>query len=133
MQRIDVTVRPNQDGWWAEIKSIPGCYSHGESLDELKKNIREAIDLHIEGLLETDKPINNEFIRGEYELDLKINIQDLFEYYPITVKGISERAGMNRSLLNQYVKGEKTMSEKQALRIIGTIHQLGSELMQLQL
>ena len=133
MEKIDVTVRPNQDGWWAEITSLPGCYSHGESIDELKKNIREAIDLHIEGLLEADTPINDDLIRGEYDLDLKINIQDLFEYYPITVKGISERAGMNRSLLNQYVKGEKTMSEKQALKIIGAVHQLGSELIQLQL
>jgi len=133
MQKINVSVRPNKDGWWAEITSLPGCYSFGESLDELKKNIKEAIDLHIEGLIDTDQYVNEEVIRGEYELELKINIQDLFEYYPLTVKGISERAGMNRSLLNQYVKGEKTMSEKQALRIIGTIHQLGNELIQLQL
>lgn len=133
MQKINVNVRPNKDGWWAEISSLPGCYSFGESLDELKKNIKEAIDLHIEGLLDTDESVNDEIIRGEFELELKINIQDLFEYYPLTVKGISERAGMNRSLLNQYVKGEKSMSEKQALRIIGTIHQLGNELIQLQL
>ncbi len=133
MQKINVSVKPNKDGWWAEITSLPGCYSFGESLDELKKNIKEAIDLHIEGLIDTDQYVNEEVIRGEYELELKINIQDLFEYYPLTVKGISERAGMNRSLLNQYVKGEKTMSEKQALRIIGTIHQLGNELIQLQL
>lgn len=133
MQSLEVKVRPNQDGWWAEINSLPGCFSHGENLDELKKNLREAIDLHLEGLLESDEPINDELIRGEYQLELKIDIQDLFEYYPISVKGISERAGMNRSLLNQYVKGEKTMSEKQAMRIIGTIHQLGKELLQLQL
>ena len=133
MQKINVNVRPNKDGWWAEISSLPGCYSFGESLDELKKNIKEAIDLHIEGLLDTDESVNDEIISGEFELELKINIQDLFEYYPLTVKGISERAGMNRSLLNQYVKGEKSMSEKQALRIIGTIHQLGNELIQLQL
>ncbi len=133
MEKIIVNVRPNKDGWWAEITSLPGCYSFGDSLDELKKNIKEAIDLHIEGLLDNYESVNDEIIRGEYELELKINIQDLFEYYPLTVKGISERAGMNRSLLNQYVKGEKTMSEKQALRIIGTIHQLGNELIQLQL
>jgi predicted RNase H-like HicB family nuclease len=133
MQKVSVTIRPNKDGWWAEITSLPGCYSHGNNLEELKRNIREAIDLHIEGLLEANEPVTEELVRGEYELELKINIQDLFEHYPLTVKGISERAGMNRSLLNQYVKGEKTMSEKQALRIIKVVHQLGSELVQLQL
>jgi predicted RNase H-like HicB family nuclease len=133
MQRIDVTVRPNQDGWWAEITSLPGCYSHGDNLEDLKKNIHEAIDLHIEGLIETDEPVSNELVMGKYELDLKINIKDLFEHYPLTVKGIYERAGMNRSLLNQYVKGKKAISEKQATRFVGTIQQLGSELMQLHL
>ena len=39
---------------------------------------------------------------------------------------------MNRYLLNQYVKGEKTMSKKQALRITDAIHRIGTELIQLQ-
>lgn len=133
MERIEVTVRPNKDGWWAEVISLPGCFSHGNSLSDLKINIHEAIDLHTKGLLEADEQVNDDIVRGEYELELKINIRDLFEYYPLTVKGLSERIGMNRSLLNQYVKGEKTMSEKQALRIINAVHQLGAELVQLQL
>jgi hypothetical protein len=39
---------------------------------------------------------------------------------------------MTRTLLNQYAKGEKTMSEKQALRITAAIQQIGSELAELQ-
>jgi predicted RNase H-like HicB family nuclease len=30
-------------GYWAEVPALPGCYSQGESVDELKGNIREAI------------------------------------------------------------------------------------------
>ena len=30
-------------GYWAEVPALPGCYSQGESVDELKANIREAI------------------------------------------------------------------------------------------
>jgi len=132
MFKVAVMVRPNKDGWWAEITSLPGCFSHGESLDELKVNIREAIDLHLESMLEDDDKVADELIRGEYEPDLHINIQDLFEHFPVTVKGVSERAGMNRALLNQYVRGEKTMSEKQALRISDALHRIGTELTQLQ-
>ncbi len=30
-------------GFWGEVPALPGCYSQGETLDELRQNIREAI------------------------------------------------------------------------------------------
>ena len=30
-------------GYWGEVPALPGCYSQGETVDELKQNIREAI------------------------------------------------------------------------------------------
>jgi predicted RNase H-like HicB family nuclease len=38
-----------EGGYWAEVPALPGCYSQGETIDELKKNVREAIA----GVLET--------------------------------------------------------------------------------
>jgi predicted RNase H-like HicB family nuclease len=32
-----------EGGFWAEIPAIPGCATQGESLDELLRNLREAI------------------------------------------------------------------------------------------
>ena len=32
-----------EGGFWAEVPALPGCYSQGETADELKHNIREAI------------------------------------------------------------------------------------------
>ena len=29
-------------GFWGEVPSLPGCYSQGETLDELLANLREA-------------------------------------------------------------------------------------------
>jgi predicted RNase H-like HicB family nuclease len=29
--------------FWAGVPALPGCYSQGENVDELKRNIREAI------------------------------------------------------------------------------------------
>ncbi len=40
-----------EGGYWAEVPSIPGCATQGETIDELKKNLREAI----EGCLEMDR------------------------------------------------------------------------------
>jgi predicted RNase H-like HicB family nuclease len=32
-----------EGGYWGEVPSLPGCYSQGETLDELMANLREAI------------------------------------------------------------------------------------------
>jgi len=32
-----------EGGFWAEVPALPGCYSQGETLDELRENVREAI------------------------------------------------------------------------------------------
>jgi predicted RNase H-like HicB family nuclease len=37
-----------EGGYWAEVPALPGCYSQGETVDELLANIHEAI----EGVLE---------------------------------------------------------------------------------
>ena len=33
-----------EGGFWAEVPALPGCVSQGESVDELRSNIREAIE-----------------------------------------------------------------------------------------
>jgi predicted RNase H-like HicB family nuclease len=30
-------------GFWGEVPTLPGCYSQGETVDELLGNLREAI------------------------------------------------------------------------------------------
>ena len=37
-------------GFWGEVPSLPGCYSQGESLEELQANLREAISGYLEVL-----------------------------------------------------------------------------------
>ncbi|MCX5758285.1 MAG: type II toxin-antitoxin system HicB family antitoxin [Candidatus Hydrogenedentes bacterium] len=33
-----------EGGYWAEVPAIPGCATQGETFDELKHNLREAIE-----------------------------------------------------------------------------------------
>lgn len=35
-------------GYWGECSELPGCYSQGETIDELMKNIREAVELYVD-------------------------------------------------------------------------------------
>jgi predicted RNase H-like HicB family nuclease len=34
-----------EGGFWAEVPALPGCLTQAETLDELKANLREAIEL----------------------------------------------------------------------------------------
>ncbi|HUO83997.1 MAG TPA: type II toxin-antitoxin system HicB family antitoxin [Thermoanaerobaculia bacterium] len=33
-----------EGGFWAEVPSIPGCATQGETMEELEANLREAIE-----------------------------------------------------------------------------------------
>jgi predicted RNase H-like HicB family nuclease len=36
-----------EGGYWAEVPSIPGCATQGETFDELLSNIYEAVEAYI--------------------------------------------------------------------------------------
>ena len=46
---------PNNYG--AYVPELPGCVSTGDSWDEIRENIKEAISFHIEGLMLDDDSI----------------------------------------------------------------------------
>jgi predicted RNase H-like HicB family nuclease len=44
-------------GYVVEVPSLPGCYSQGETVDEALENIKEAIELHIEVMVEAGEAV----------------------------------------------------------------------------
>ena len=40
--------RAEEGGFWAEMPEYPGCYTQGETMDELKGNVREAVLCYID-------------------------------------------------------------------------------------
>ena len=43
--KIKVVVHEAEEGgYWAEVPAIPGCATQGETLEELMKNVHEAIE-----------------------------------------------------------------------------------------
>ncbi len=53
-----VVIYPGEDDFWvAECPSLPGCISQGQSKEDALKNIKEAIDLYIETLIEDKIPV----------------------------------------------------------------------------
>jgi predicted RNase H-like HicB family nuclease len=55
--RYMVVVERGKESWGAHVPDLPGCVAAGETRDEVIELIREAIDIHIEGLKQDGLPV----------------------------------------------------------------------------
>jgi predicted RNase H-like HicB family nuclease len=57
MRRYAVVFEQAESNWAAYVPDLPGCLTTGSTLQETKRNIREAIELHLEAMQEVGEPI----------------------------------------------------------------------------
>ena len=56
MHEFDVIILEDETGGYiALVPALPGCHTQGDTLEELMKNVKEAIDLYMETLTEEEK------------------------------------------------------------------------------
>ncbi len=55
--RYAVVIEKAESNYAAYVPDLPGCVSTGATLQEVEHGIREAIELHLAGLLEDGHPI----------------------------------------------------------------------------
>lgn len=117
--KIEMIVERTKTGYSAYAVKYP-VFTVGNSLQELKINMLEALNLHFE---------KKGKIFSENDLKITLDLPQFFEFYKvINAKAFSERIGINQSLLAQYVKGIKKPSPNQTMRILKGVQQVGNEL-----
>ena len=52
-----VVIEKGDTSYGAYVPDLPGCVAVGETLDEVKSLIKEAIEFHLEGMQEQGLPI----------------------------------------------------------------------------
>ena len=55
--RYMVVVERGDTSWGAHVPDLPGCVAIGETRDDVLQLIREAIELHIDGLKQDGLPV----------------------------------------------------------------------------
>lgn len=117
--KIEMIVEKTKTGYSAYAEKYP-LYTVGNTLNELKANMLEALNLYFE---EQGKAIT------EADLKITLDLPQFFEFYNvINAKALSECIGMNQSLLAQYIKGIKKHSANQTQKILQGVQQIGREL-----
>ena len=51
---FQVVIQKDKYGYFAYCPELPGCYTQGDTFDEVVKNIKEAIELYLETLTEDE-------------------------------------------------------------------------------
>ncbi|MBI3106126.1 MAG: type II toxin-antitoxin system HicB family antitoxin [Candidatus Rokubacteria bacterium] len=54
---VAIEKEAEDEGYAAYSPTLPGCFSNGKTVEEAKRNIRDAIRLHIESLLAHGQPV----------------------------------------------------------------------------
>ena len=53
-----VTIHPAEEGgFWAEVPALPGCFTQGETIEEITAMAREAIECHVAGLMKDGQAV----------------------------------------------------------------------------
>jgi predicted RNase H-like HicB family nuclease len=52
-----VIYEPGERNWSAFVPDLPGCIATGKTHEDVERNIREAIEFHIEGLKLQGDPV----------------------------------------------------------------------------
>ena len=55
--KFSVVIEPDENGYHAYVPALPGCHSFGDTVEETQVNIIEAIEIHVESMLEDGEPV----------------------------------------------------------------------------
>ena len=120
MKKIIIQVEKTKTGFSAYAEDY-NAFTTGRNSAELTANMVESLNLYLE-----DKKPNKTI--SVQDLSFQIKISSVFDVFPINIKALAERIGMNYTLLSQYASGKKNPSTKQTKKIITGIHEIGREL-----
>jgi predicted RNase H-like HicB family nuclease len=64
--RYAVVIEQAEGNYSAYVPDLPGCVTTGSSIAEVERNIREAIEFHLDGLREDGLPVPQPSALVEY-------------------------------------------------------------------
>lgn len=57
IRKYAIVIERGDNNLSAYVPDLPGCITTGHSTEEVERNMRDAIELHLEGLRDSGEPI----------------------------------------------------------------------------
>lgn len=131
MKEIKVIIEKSSDSYGAYAENVPGIYGAGDTAEECKQSILDAI----ETIRTFDEDQIPGVLKSDYTISYRFDTESLLNYY----KGIFSNAaferltGINQKQLQHYSTGLKRPRENTKKRIEDSLHKLGQELIAVEL
>ncbi|MDH6355466.1 putative RNase H-like HicB family nuclease [Dysgonomonas sp. PH5-45] len=130
MKKNIVTVGITENNYSASFNIGDGItVATGKTFDELKKEMKSAVEFHLECMREDGEHIP-ESLSGDYQLVYKFDPQSLLTHYNgiFTKAALEKLTGINQRQLQRYASGESKPRREQSEKIAKALHSLGEEL-----
>ena len=131
---ITAIIECTENNYSAYLEGLDGIVSIGDSIDEIKRNLCEALDYYLEDFVghEADIP---QVLKGGYQLEFKMDVKSFLNVYcGIFTKSALERlTGIHQKQLWHYAKGKSVPRQTQVTKIETALHNLGKELLAIRL
>ncbi len=66
MRRFLIIIEQGDHNYGAYVPDLPGCIATGKTVEEVKANMRDAIKMHLEGMIEDQESIPLSQTMAEY-------------------------------------------------------------------
>jgi predicted RNase H-like HicB family nuclease len=66
MYRFLIVIEKANGNYSAYSPDLPGCVATGQTREEVEKNMYEAIEMHVQGLIEDNLPVPRSHAFSEY-------------------------------------------------------------------
>lgn len=131
-KKLIINLGASKDSFGAFAENAEGIWAAGDTVQETKKDVLEAIRLIKENMPEEQVP---EILKGEYEIEWKFDTQSLLQYYNgiFSHAALSRLTGINQKQLWNYANGVAKPRENARRKIERALHSLGEELLALSL
>lgn len=132
MEKITFIIECSKNLFDAYSEQCDGVYGAGDTIEACKKDVEEAIRLIKKELPEERWP---EQIKGEYELEFRMDVQSFLDYYSdiISLAGMERITGVNQKQLSNYVHHRAVPRPRQVDRIREGLHRFARELLSITL
>lgn len=132
MKTLRIIIEKSADYFDAYAENCEGVYGAGDTVEEAKENVLNGLELLIKS---TDPERLPEILKGQYTIIYKFDTQSFLNYYDkIFSKPALERlTGINQKQLHHYASGMRKPREQQRKKIADALHQLGQELLSIDI
>jgi len=66
MYRFLIVIEKTKNNYSAYSPDLTGCVATGKTREEVERNMQEAVEMHVQGLLEDELPIPEGVASAEY-------------------------------------------------------------------